>query len=356
MNLRILLTVNEIRYTCGVTSHVSSLIEVLKSNKIEFEIICGAGNRVEEFRANGITVHSYDFIRHQNRSIFNFFRSLFQISVIIFRFKPNIVHTHHHYQSFLVRVISFFYPVAVLQSNHGIIPKVTSIPILSGHYFTVLNHNIKNHLLESGIKERNIFLIGHAMKVQLKKEKSHEIIRVICASRFSEEKRIVDFIQAVSKLSPQIKSKAQFEIAGEGELQNYLEVQIKINGSEIILSKSYPDLTSRLLDTHIFVFTSQSQTEGLPITILEAGLSGNIVISSDYDGYDVILKHLENSVIYKNGNVDELTEWFERIIVDYDSYKYCAENLYLTVSKNHSEEIFTESIIGIYRVIISDFN
>lgn len=354
--MKILLIGNEIRYTCGVTSHILSLISVFRTNNIDFEMICGGGNRVDDFRKNGITVHSYDFIKHQNRSVFDFFRSLFQVAIIIFKFKPNIIHTHHHYQSYIVRLISFLYSVPVLQSNHGLIPNVTMIPTFSGHYFTVLNQNIKDHLLDFGVKSSAIFLTGHGMDLGAEVEKDKNSIQVICASRFTKEKGLEDFIRAVSLLPLEIKSKADFEIAGEGETeQNLIELN-NLTKANITISKSYTDLQSRLLETHIFVFPSHSKTEGLPITILEAGVAGNIVISSDYDGYDILLNHLDNSIIYRNGNITELTEWLENVILNYGKYQYCADKLKADVRHTHSKNVFSKSIIGIYNHIISDYN
>ena len=64
------------------------------------------------------------------------------------------------------------------------------------------------------------------------------------------------------------------------------------------------------------VWLLTSRTEGLPGVVLEAMACGCVVVSTDNDGSLEILRHDQNGLIGRRGNIEELTQLVGRIIND----------------------------------------
>lgn len=351
--MKILVITNEIRSVCGVTSHLKTILDIYQEEGIDFRVLCGGGNKVEIFKPIYQNITQKSFLLHQNRSVVNFTVSLLYLLGIIVSFRPDIVHVHQHYSAYIVKLISKIIPsVRLLQSNHGIIPDVTRLPTLSGHYFIALHEGIRVDMISKGINVNKIFIVRHGFKTPDNTSKPQSPITVICASRFVKEKGIDLYLKAVEKLSNEIKSQATFYLAGDGEEKSKLLDYIKTNAMEVNYLGALDDLLPILKKTHIFIFPNQSATEGIPMVLIEAGLTKNLIISSDYFGSNEVIEPNKTGFVFKVGQIEDLVKYLSLAIQEYNNYKVIIDNMFDFVKVNYSYDKFKHDLLEVYSVII----
>ncbi len=138
---------------------------------------------------------------------------------------------------------------------------------------------------------------------------------------------------------------------GDGEefeamqaLAAYLEVS-----QHIIFLGARNDVYEILKAADVFLLTSR--WEGLPIVLLETGLLRLPVVASDtYGNREIIGK--KNGVLFKNLEVDDLTEAIRQVLEGKYNLEKCAENLYREVLENYGLERMLAGLRKIYKELI----
>ena len=136
-------------------------------------------------------------------------------------------------------------------------------------------------------------------------------MRLIFAGRLSPEKRIFDVINAVKDTDGVVLS-----ILGDGLQKAQIKDYIKSRSLEdkITLYEPLPwgdELFSFIRKHHTLVLPSQS--EGLPLVLLEAMSCGVSVIASCVGGVPEIVKDGKNGQLFTAGNTCELKKCIEKI-------------------------------------------
>lgn len=121
--------------------------------------------------------------------------------------------------------------------------------------------------------------------------------------RLSEEKGIINFIQAISVLVKE-KSDIKFFVGGDGNLREYIKDYL---GKEILDNRveftgwiSHDDLPSHLNQLKLLVIPSF--TEGLPNIMLEAMACGTPVLATPVGAIPDIIFHGETGFIMENNS------------------------------------------------------
>jgi len=74
---KILILTNQLLTTCGVSKHILYfLTEAKKQNEFEFTLLCAGGDAVNKYRNLCREVVVIDFIKHENRTFYNFVKSV----------------------------------------------------------------------------------------------------------------------------------------------------------------------------------------------------------------------------------------------------------------------------------------
>ncbi|HEY3251100.1 MAG TPA: glycosyltransferase family 4 protein, partial [Ignavibacteria bacterium] len=234
---------------------------------------------------------------------------------------------------------------------HGLLEKTGKLKHFNARKYIAINEHIYNYLIENKISSKNnIKFIRCGIPVpETIPAKNLSRIKVIAASRFTYEKGLDLFIKAVNKLNPEIKKKADFYIAGEGELKSNLLNLNKETGANISFLGYVKDMYKLLSMSHIFVYPSRSGTEGFPAVITEAGANGLLVISSNFRGVESVISHKENGIIFKSEDYIDLSKKLSSAIDKYKSHSPLAENFYKRVTHWYSLELMIKKHIELYR-------
>jgi len=351
--MNILLLANELNYSCGVTNHLLHLAKGLtESGDINLWIICGGGSGINRFAGINVTIISDERFLHINRSFSSFITAINHLVKFIRKNDIDIIHSHYHYGAAIAKRASALTRKTTVQTNHGILPQMGKLKHFSADWYVAINEHIERYIIENKIaKKENVYFIrcGIPVNSELILKPLNGKLRVLAASRFVYDKGLDIFIHAVNKLPKDIFDKAEFIIAGEGELDDELNELNNSFGGKINFTGRVTDMDLYLSKTHILVNPSRSDSEGFPAIITEAGASNTLVISSDFRGAEDILKDGINSLIFKEKSSDNLSKTLGSAISNFSYYAPLSEKFYEFIKKEFAIPVMIEKHISLYR-------
>lgn len=162
------------------------------------------------------------------------------------------------------------------------------------------------------------------------------------AGRLIKEKGVMNLVDAFSAIKNKVSDKKiTLAIAGDGPLCDELrKVYSDENSSIRILGKlDFKEVMSLYKRTNIFVYPSL-YPEGLPTSILEAGLMNCAIVATPKGGTEEVIIDKEYGIII-DGSLKSLQEGLLKLITDDEYRKKCGDNV-----KCRVEEVFDWRIIA----------
>lgn len=178
---------------------------------------------------------------------------------------------------------------------------------------------------------------------KLPKKEKHNTINFLYAGRLIKQKGVDNILIAFSKLSIDYKN-IKLYIAGDGpELNNY---KVKYKDANIIfLGKlDYKNLLKYYAKTDVFLYPPL-WPEGLPTSILEAGLMKCTVIGTNQGGIVEIIENEKNGIIVDN-DWNSLYFAMKRLISEKKLLNKYSTEIYNTVQVKFSWEKNAKKILG----------
>jgi len=350
--MNVLILANELRYTCGVTNHLLHLTRGLAENKdVNLWLICGGGNGIGRFKDINIQVLKDNRFFHDERNLRSYTSAIVFLTKLVYKNKINIIHSHSHYTANIARHASKLTGVKTIQTNHGLLEHTGKLKHFNAKKYVAINEHIYDHLIQNkAASGSNISFIRCGVPVPEDiPHKDVSRLKVIAASRFTHDKGLDLFIKAVSTLEHDIKSKADFIIAGDGELKEELMKLNKELGADISFPGSVKNMYKLLSGCHILVYPSRSGTEGFPAIITEAGANGLLIITSDFTGVRDVVQNNIDGAIFKSDNHTELAKRLSAAIENFDMFKPMAENFYNKVKDWYSVDKMITEHMELYR-------
>lgn len=349
--MNILLLVNELRYTCGVTNHILHLAKGLsESPGVKLYIVCGGGNGIDRFSDIDVEIISDERFLHINRSFSTFIGAInFLVS---FTGKNNIdlYHSHTHYAAAIAKRASILTRVKTIQTNHGLLKDKSRLKPFNADHYIAINGHILSHITKNKIAlaEGVSFVRCGIPLIEETPVKQKYKIKITAASRLVYEKGLDIFIKAVTKLPADVKAKADFCIAGEGEMEEELKKLNNNLGAGVLFNGRVVDIYKLLYDSHVFVYPTRSLSEGFPAVITEAGSAGCLVISGNFPGADDVIVDDKNGILFEIENSEQLAEKLELVIKDPEKYKILSENLRSKINNEFRIDTMIQKHLQLY--------
>ena len=172
--------------------------------------------------------------------------------------------------------------------------------------------------------------------------KSDEKIVITYTGRMIEEKGVLRLIEAFKKLSEKYNN-LELNLAGEGPILDIIKQENKnINNINILGKISHEEVMKLLGRTSIFVNPSYF-SEGLPTTILEAGLMECAVVATPMGGTTEIIS--SDEIGYISGfETDEILQKIEKLITNKEEIKRLGQNIKEKVKNEFSWNITAKKI------------
>ena len=331
----------------GAQRQVFDLATGLSKEKFEVAVALGGkGLLKEKLDAAGIRTISVETLGRDVK-IFSDLISFFKIFQIIKKEKPDIVHTHSPKAGglslFAVFVLNLFlklkatgsYKLKAIYTSHGwtfrenrgglwqILVRLASwlIVALSDKTIVVSEDDKRETSDFLGVKEKIVCIqngigtINFLEKVTARKkilpnqEKLTDTFWFGAIAELHKNKGLNFAIEAMDKNLPAI-----LVIIGEGEERKNLEKLIMERGlSEKVFLAGQVDNAATFLKA-FDVFLLPSLKEGMPYSVLEAGVAGRPMIASAVGGLPEIISDMESGILVQTGRPAEIKKAMEFLL------------------------------------------
>lgn len=168
--------------------------------------------------------------------------------------------------------------------------------------------------------------------------------------RLAEEKNLRYLTEAV-KAALARHPEAWFVLVGDGPEK---QAMIDLIGSDRIIAPGSlhgTDLANAYASMDVFVFASQSETQGM--VLAEAMAAGVPVVALDGPGVREIMKDGGNgTMLAGDAPVEEYAEALHRILSDHDFRSRCAEGASATAAE-YDRDVTTDRIISLYEELVA---
>lgn len=353
---RILILTNQLLTTCGVSKNLLYFLkEAKKYPNFEFTLICGGGDAINDYQNLVKEIFVWPWIQHENRSFKSFSKSVFKLFKLQKEKEFNIFHSHNHYAANIAKIISVISKLKTVQTVHGLIEPIGRLNHYPSEYFITVNEQVYDYLIEQKRKSIEIVrLIRSGVPSQvLTPKETNKKLKIISAGRLIPEKGFDVFIKALSLLPKGIFSKAEFYLAGSGDDETkIINLSIKLDVPLIFLGQ-LNSISDELTKSDIFVNPSRSKSEGFPLTIIEAALSKNLIISSNFLGYDSILQNNINCLIFNIDDAQELAEKISYAIENYKDLQSMINKMYEFAVKEFDVNKMVDKTLNFYSEILN---
>ena len=173
------------------------------------------------------------------------------------------------------------------------------------------------------------------------KEK-HSKINFLYAGRLIQQKGVENILESFNQLLNEHHN-IHLTIAGDGPLLDQYRKKYNSKQIEFTGKLEFKDLLKLYAKTDIFLYPPL-WPEGLPTSILEAGLMSCAVIGTDQGGIKEIIHNGENGLIVDN-TINGLKKGMKELIVDEKNRKKLANNLHNTIIQQFSWNVTANKII-----------
>lgn len=174
-------------------------------------------------------------------------------------------------------------------------------------------------------------------------KKNDKIIKITYAGRLLKEKGVLILLDCFNELSKEV-SNVELNIAGTGPLYSKLKEEANKNPKIKILGNLSHDKVMKLL-ARTDIFINLSFSEGLPTSILEAGLMKCTVIATPVGGTTEIIKNKDSGVLC-SFEVSQINDELKKIINDEEKRNKFGSNIHSIIENEFSWDITTKKTIN----------
>lgn len=349
----------------GPAVQITGLMRNMSSNEFDQRLFTGF---CEENEADYLEGVATDVLATRipgfGRSValFDDIKVLIRLIHMIRVFKPHIVHTHTAKAGFLGRIASIlsFHPSIRVHTFHGhllygyfsglkkaLLITVEKILARYTHQLIAVGAQVQLDLVNAGIGSLTKFIVmppGLQIGPLLDKSAAKGIlgldtakIQVAYIGRVTGIKRPDRFLEVVESIH-QKQPNMHFFIAGDGDLTKMCETKIEKGHLPVRLLGMQTNIELVLSAADIVLLTSDN--EGTPLSLIQAGMAGLPVISTDVGSVSEIVLD-EVTGIVTSCEVEDLVSALERLRSD--------ENLRFAMGSQGRE--FTLKNFGVARLV-----
>jgi glycosyltransferase involved in cell wall biosynthesis len=343
----------------GTATYLLNLLEGLENSKVETKLIIGSvpSNEKEDARVEQL---NYQRIPGLSRSIapIGDLKARRKLWEIVKDYQPDLIHCHTFKAGVLVRskktsipIIHTFHGHHLYDPDYGKFARL----VLNGverklarrsQKILTIGSRVGEELLDVGIGEKSQYQsiapgvgvpkLSNRSKIVERFSLNPERLNVLWMGRLTRVKR-PDRVIELAKRFPEVN----FIIAGDGELREELEAKAAENVH--FLGVQISDLMFSLAD--IVLLTSDS--EGMPLTLIEGQMAGVPAIATDVGSVSEIVGN-EVTGFVTSTQLDQIASSLGQLLGDSMLRSTMAKNSRARAVKEFSIEKMVESHILVY--------
>ncbi|MBF8267678.1 MAG: colanic acid biosynthesis glycosyltransferase WcaL [Dehalococcoidia bacterium] len=229
-----------------------------------------------------------------------------------------------------------------------------------GDLFLVGGGYMRRRLVELGCPEEKIEIHHLGIDTQkfgfsYRRPGDNGKVVLLFVGRFTEKKGLPYALRAVSRVFPSHRN-MEFRIVGDGELRPQIEDLIRELGIGecVTLLGAQPSsrVAEEMAQAHIFlgpsVTAADGDSEGTPITLMEAQSSGLPVVSTHHADIPEVVLDGESGFLVAEGDVEALAERISYLIANPQSWEAMGEAGRRHIEQNYNSYLSTRELEGIY--------
>jgi len=356
---------------------VSKLINSLLSNKntINFYITGKCEDNEKEFFLEPATESKKNIFRIQSLkrtpNLWNDSISLFALYKLIKKEKPQIIQTHMSKAGFLARLATILSrsDAKLIHSYHGLVFENYFNPILTRclvflerilgrytHAFVFDSESIAEEVAHFSIRPRvtQSVIIPGLLQIDesyTPKDRDTGVLKILIVARLEQIKRIdraMEALSLVNRFAPFLPFRVT--VVGDGKLRNQLERESNKHNFPVEFVGWQSSLSTFYEESHLLLLTSDS--EGTPLTIMEAAYFGCPSISTKVGGISDIIEDGRTGVLCSS-NANDIAQAIVATLKYPEKLQEMARNSHEKAKKEFSEGLFLEKHLTLYQLLFS---
>ncbi len=270
------------------------------------------------------------------------FVSVLILKYVIYKAKPDIIIAHGN------RAINFSKLAKTPNTKLiGIAHNYSLNGLRKCDFVIALTQHMKEFLLKNNFAKPQIFILPNMINITkkfiLNKAYKKPIVIGVLA-RFVAKKGIDIFINAIKILQDK-NYEIQAVIGGNGEEKdNLISLVNKLNLPNKISFTGWVNDTDKFFE-QIDIFCLPSLHEPFGIILLEAMENSLPIVSTDTEGPNEILKHMQDGLICKAGSSEDLAAKIVYLIDNPQEAKEFAQKAYIKLTQTYNIKIISEKLV-----------
>jgi glycosyltransferase involved in cell wall biosynthesis len=206
---------------------------------------------------------------------------------------------------------------------------------------------------------RNAEVLRNAVEVNgLRREATEDqaTIRVLCAGRLTEQKRVDRFLEVMRRLSessPELQIRSV--IAGDGPLRSELEQladSLGLRPRHVEFAGEVADMKRLYANSDLLVLTSD--WEGSPNVLLEAMSYGLPVVATRVGGVPEIVCDGENGFLVQENDLDAIVDYIRTLAANAELRNRMGASGRSIVTESHSAARLAEALLKVYEQTLTE--
>ncbi len=311
----------------GGLERVATSLTIALARELDRVVVCSSGGEPyeEELRRAGVTVERIP--RPWPRPI-PLVRSALAIARILRRERPHVVHAHNPAASAaaaLARILARTPETAIVTTYHGVVPsrlgRANRALVLSADLVVGVGPSSTLALIEAGLPPGRSVTIFNA--VDARARRPAEDVRselaaegaplVVTVGRYVEEKNQALLLDALSVLARRGRDLRAL-VVGYGPLEAALREQVRALGLDgtCTVTGRRDDAEDLIAAADVVVLSSDS--EALPVVLVEALALGTPVVSTDVGSVGDVVEDGVTGLLVPPGDAAALAAALERVL------------------------------------------
>jgi len=342
-------------YVCGRSKYVYSLLKCSVDNGIKVTVATNGGDALERINNLGVGILKLP-LNNYSKIIY----SIRLIKTFIEENNIDIVHTHHRYAEVLSNILRNQLKhkkcIKTITTGHSILKGNYHIEFKSNKIIAV--SNIVRDMLVNKFKvsPQKIELINNfildeeilSTRIERNKEiKKIDNIELLSVGRFHSDKNFELLFKAINTVN---NKNIHLNLIGSGNLlKSYCKIIDKYNLNITIITTQ-----KNLIDYYNIadICILPSIIDPFPTFMLEAGYYQKAFIGSNIAGINELIIDGYNGLLFKTGDVHNLSDKIREFINSPKLMNNCADNLYLDVKNKFTHRKIFPKIHNLYSNIL----
>ncbi|WP_299097490.1 glycosyltransferase [Winogradskyella sp.] len=329
----------------------------------------GVDSHICATRAEGLLLNTIDdsvgylFL---NRSKTIDFRAIFKLRSYLILNKIEIIHAHASSYFFATLVKVTLPRIKIVWHDHygnsellSQRPKrVLSLCSLGFSYVFCVNQKLKawnkEHLFVKKIKYIKNFPVLQKSQKNLTVLKGEGGKRLLCLANLRDQKNHSMLLDAFKIVNNEFPDWSLHCVGKDFDDKCSRQFFSKIKALKLNKSVHFYDSKTDILNimSQCEIGLLSSKSEGLPLALLEYGMSGLPVVVTDVGNCRLLVSDKSFGQLVDKNDYMQFAESIKQLILDKDYRLFCADNLNQKVTREYSEKNVLSDIISIYKSII----